>query len=183
MLHPAEGFPKHVRQPWPWGCMSYAAYSLTGDERLLAGASECGEHRFLMQLADLGYFVVRLWVDQSLTHPAPDAWWQGQADKLGEHHFLPLLLGIRSLNHDCYHQVAALVEKKGVTILDPGAAAAKKFSLDDFLSTPYARAFSVDYLTDRALTLEYLPPMFGPDQPHVTDDTRARYYAANPAAQ
>ena len=56
MLQHANGFPKHVPQPWPWGCMNYALYALTGDKRILDYAEEASENRFALRMHRLGYY-------------------------------------------------------------------------------------------------------------------------------
>jgi hypothetical protein len=61
---------QHTPQPFPWGSMYYALYSLVGDERILSDVTESATNRFNLLMAELGYHLHPLWLDQTDTYPA-----------------------------------------------------------------------------------------------------------------
>lgn len=177
MFTPAPGFPQHICQPQPWGCQVYSFYALTGNERILEIVDECCSHRFTRHTQQLGYYVLPVYSNKLYTCPTPAEWWREYTAQITDG-TAPLLLTIKSpAVYVGYHSVAALLSREEVIILDPSAAGQKQFTMEQFLATPYARAYDVDYVAEWDQLLQDHPPVFGPDQPHVSPTTRERYFA------
>lgn len=54
--------------------MYYALYSLVGDERILADVTEANPNHFTSLMAESGYHLHPLWLDQTSTCTTTPAW-------------------------------------------------------------------------------------------------------------
>jgi hypothetical protein len=66
---------QHTPQPQPWGSLYYALYSLVGNERILADLTEANPNCFNSLMAEPGYHLHPLWVDQTSSCTTTLAWW------------------------------------------------------------------------------------------------------------
>lgn len=176
---------QHTPQPFPWGSMYYALYSLVGDARILADVTESSVGRFTLHMAELGYHLHPLWLDQTDTYPAPAAWW-GKAlgwdpagyDEAQPAPVLPLLLHLPT------HCVGVAVSARPglpVTLFDPTQAQAQSFaSLADLVASAYGQCTQV-YEVGLARGLDYYRPVFGPGLPHVRPAVRLAWEATQGA--
>lgn len=139
----------HRRQLVPYGCMYHSAYALTGDEALLEHACDVSRTRFHANLAQHGYFLRAFHMDWCYYGQMYPAWWEAaralRHEALGG---LGLLLTIDSERLPGYtHMVAARVHRSGlVMVSDSGKPSAFGLDFDEFLNSPYARAYEVDGL-------------------------------------
>lgn len=173
----------HTPQPFPWGSMYYALYSLVGDERLLADVTESATNRFNLLMSELGYHLHPLWLDQTDTYPAPPEWWAkvllwdassyDPASELAPP-VLPLLL------HLATHAVGVgITAKPGlpVVVFDPTQPAQQEYdTLANFVASPYGRCTQV-YEVSLRRGLDSFTPVFGPGLPHVRPTARLAWEA------
>lgn len=173
----------HTPQPFPWGSMYYALYSLVGDERILADVTEASPNRFNALMAAHGYYLHPLWLDQTDTYPAPPEWWAkvllwdaSSYDLSSElaPPVLPLLL------HLATHAVGVgITAKPGlpVVVFDPTQPVQQDFAtLADFVASPYGRCTQV-YEVSLSRGLDSFTPVFGPGLPHVRPTARLAWEA------
>ena len=172
---------KHTPQPLQWGSMYYALYSLVGDERILADVTESATNRFNLLMAELGYHLHPLWLDQTDTYPAPPEWWAKMLlwdatdyceDDVAP--VMPLLLHLPS------HAVSVgITAKPGlpVVVFDPTQPAQQDFAtLADFVASPYGRCTQL-YEVGPRRTLDSFTSFFGPGLPRVRPEARLAWEA------
>lgn len=164
---------QHTPQPFPWGSLYYALYSLVGDERILVDVTESATNRFNLLMAELGYHLHPLWLDQTDTYPAPPEWWAKvllwDASSYDPSSDLPAPV-LPLLLHLPTHAVGVGVTAKPglpVVVFDPSQPAQQEFAtLVDFVASPYGRCTQVyEVSLERGLT--YFAPVFGPMLPCV----------------
>lgn len=174
---------QHTPQPFPWGSMYYALYSLVGDERILADVTESATNRFNLLMGELGYHLHPLWLDQTDTYPAPPEWWSkmlvwdaSSYDPSGElvPPVMPLLLHLPT------HAVGVgITAKPGlpVVVFDPTQPTQQDFAtLADFVASPYGRCTQL-YEVGPQRTLDSFTSFFGPELPHVRPEARLAWDA------
>lgn len=153
--------------------MYYALYSLAGDERILADVTESATGRFNLLMAELGYHLQTLWLDQTDTYPVPPEWWAkvllwdaSSYDPSGE--LAPLVLPL--LLHLPSHAVGVgITAKPGlpVVVFDPIQPVQQDFAtLADFVASPYGR-YTQLYEVSLGRGLDSFTPVFGPGLPGV----------------
>jgi len=167
---------QHTPQPSPWGCQYYALYSLVGDERILADVTEASPNRFNTLMAELGYHLHPLWVDQTSNCPTTPAWWAKvlswdatgycAGDAVG---ITPLLLHLPT-----HCAGAAVLGKPGlpVVVFDPTQPEQLRFeTLADFSTSTYGQCIMVSEVSILR-GLDFFPAAFAPRLPHVRPEVR-----------
>lgn len=167
---------QHTPQPFPWGSMYYALYSLVGDERILADVTEANPNRFNSLMAEAGYYLHPLWVDQTSTCTTSPAWWANvlrwnAADYCADEApgIMPLLLHLPT-----HCAGAAVLNKPGlpVVVFDSTQPAQLRFeTLADFSISAYGRCIMVSEVSILR-GLYFFPPAFAPELPHVRPEAR-----------
>lgn len=166
----------HTPQPFPWGSMHYALYSLVGDERILADVTEASPNRFNALMATHGYYLHPLWVDQTSSCPTTPAWWAQvlswdatgycPGDAVG---ITPLLLHLPT-----HCAGAAVLGKPGlpVIVFDPTQAEQLAFdTLADFSASAYGQCILVSEVSILH-GLDFFPAAFAPGLPHVRPEAQ-----------
>ena len=158
---------KHFKQPYPFGCIYYAAQScvsedvLTGQHLEDAGIWNC--HRYLRRL---GYELIPMYYSNIKTCEMED-WKSFLPNEEGFH--THLLVSCSSLKYgpDVSHTVSVLAHNDIVTVSDPGLDGLKNYSIGEFLFSPYAKATLIFQILDN--TDETFPVISVREAPHLAD--------------
>ena len=174
---------QHTPQPFPWGSMYYALYSLVGDKRILADVTESATNRFNLLMAGLGYHLHPLWLDQTDTYPTPPEWWakvlQWDVSSCDPASDLPAPVMPLLLHLPTHALGAAVTARPGlpVVLFDPTQGQAQTFAtLADFAASPYGRCTQV-YEVGLERSMGHFTSFFGPGLPHVRPTVRLAWEA------
>lgn len=140
----------HRQADAPWGCLYYALHAHLQDDTLLDFIDDVSEARWRIRALERGVMIVPWYADQ-LQHCWPDTWHDLIERSSGS---IPLLITVSSKAAPGSRHIVACkmrvgMSHEGITfeVSDASQPEAQHFAtLDEFLSSRYARAYQIETL-------------------------------------